>query len=566
MRLFTQLLSVAILPLAAISAADPLVRVRNGSYAGLHLPQFGQDLFLGIPYAQSTGGENRFRIPQALTETWNGTRDAKAYGHACPDADPADDALYGMSEDCLNINIVRPSGANDTKLPIMLWIHGGSYQQGTSGLPNYNLTWIVQRSVEIGYPIIGASINYRKGGWGNMYSIEIQGSGNTNLALRDMRKALAWVQENIEAFGGNPGSVTIWGESSGSFAVGQLLMTYGGRTDGLFHRSIQESGSAATAWYNGSDWYQPIYDKIVSSVNCSAAADTLACLRTIPYATLYPHLNSSTVGGPGFYPTVDGDIMPAYPTTLLHAGRFAHIPHLYGTNSDEGTDNAPADGTVNTAADLRHYLLHRTGFGFPPSAVDRLLALYPDDAASGIPLNTGATTFPELGAQYKRAAAIVGDAFYHAPRLDDARHYARGHADTYVYRFNTRAYVPNATTSENATYLDPAFLPPASKGVAHFAEVAFVFGDMERVGPWDEYRALSAAMGERWIRFAWTGRPEGEEEGVVWPRYGDGVGGGKAGANMVLQTGTQGGWYVEEDTYRLAGREYLTEWARRRHV
>ncbi|KAL1639144.1 hypothetical protein SLS58_008231 [Diplodia intermedia] len=515
MRLFTQVLSVAILPLAAISAADPLVRVRNGSYAGLHLPQFGQDLFLGIPYAQSTAGENRFRIPQALTETWNGTRDAKAYGHACPDADPDDDALYGMSEDCLNINVVRPSGSNDTKLPIMLWIHGGSYQQGTSGLPNYNLTWIVQRSVEIGYPIIGASINYRKGGWGNMYSIEIQG---------------------------------------------QLLMTYGGRTDGLFHRSIQESGSAATAWYNGSDWYQPIYNKIVDSVNCSAAADTLACLRTIPYATLYPHLNSSTVGGPGFYPTVDGDIMPAYPTTLLHAGRFAHIPHLYGTNSDEGTDNAPADGTVNTAADLRHYLLHRTGFAYPEPAVDRLLALYPDDAASGIPLDTGATTFAELGAQYKRAAAIVGDAFYHAPRLDDARHYARGHADTYVYRFNTRAYVPNATTTENATYLNPAFLPPAYKGVAHFAEVAFVFGDPERVGPWGEYRALSAAMGERWIRFAWTGRPEGE--GVAWPRYGDGT----AGANMVLQTGTQGGWYVEEDTYRLAGREYLTEWARRRHV
>ena len=84
-----------------------------------------------------------------------------------------------------------------------------------------------------------------------MYSREIQGTGQTNLSLRDMRKGLAWISENIGAFGGDKNTVTIWGESAGSFAVGQLLMSYGGRTDGLFHRSIQESGSAATAWYNG---------------------------------------------------------------------------------------------------------------------------------------------------------------------------------------------------------------------------------------------------------------------------------------------------------------------------
>jgi len=81
-------------------------------------------------------------------------------------------------------------------------------------------------------------------------------------------------------------------------------MSYGGRTDGLFHRSIQESGSAATAWYNGSDWYQPIYDKIVDQVNCSQAIDTLACLRTIDYEMLFPFMNSSAVTGPGWYPTV----------------------------------------------------------------------------------------------------------------------------------------------------------------------------------------------------------------------------------------------------------------------
>jgi carboxylesterase type B len=203
-----------------VASSGPVVTVLNGTYEGLYLPSFNQDVFLGIPYAQDTGGQNRFRIPQSLNETWNGTRAAKQYSHACPDFRPDQDAEFGMSENCLSINIVKPANCSgDEKLPVVMWIHGGSYQVGTSGLPYYNLTYIVERSVEIGKPIIATSINYRKGGWGMLYSIEIQGAGQTNLALRDMRKALAWIQENIGAFGGDKDSVTIWGESSGSFAV-----------------------------------------------------------------------------------------------------------------------------------------------------------------------------------------------------------------------------------------------------------------------------------------------------------------------------------------------------------
>ncbi|KAF2967191.1 hypothetical protein GQX73_g6362 [Xylaria multiplex] len=574
-----QLLISALLLAAGLGAAatEPVVRVLNGSYEGLHLPSFQQDVFLGIPYAQDTGGINRFRVPQSLDETWKGIREAKIYGPACPDQVEAD-GHFGMGEDCLSINIVRPSGSslnygNDEegktqpKLPVLLWIHGGSYQVGTSGLPNYNLTFLVQRSVDLGLPVLAASINYRKGGWGNMYSREIQGSGNTNLALRDMRKALAWIQENIGAFGGDASSVTIWGESAGSFAVGQLLLTYGGRTDGLFHRSIQESGSAASAWYNGSDWYQPIYDKIVDQANCTQAIDTLKCLRTLDYETIFPLLNASTVVGPGWYPTVDGDVIPAYPTELLQQGRFAQVPHLYGTNSDEGTDNAPV-GVVNTDADLYNYLLHDTGFGFPVSTIRRVMELYPDDPSQGIPLNTGAERFADKGYQYKRVAAIVGDVFYHAPRLDDARHYAKG-APTFVYRFNTRpidgyndiAYNGTAAGTGSGTGNMTIMLAPAYKGVAHFSEVAFVFANPGTVGPWPEYRALSAQMGQQWLRFARTGNPNGK--GLPrWPRYNE----SEKGLNLVLQTQAQGGSYIEEDTYRIEGREYLTKWARRRHV
>jgi carboxylesterase type B len=215
---------LAVWVFTTLALGDPTVKVRNGTYAGLHLPSFDQDIYLGIPFAQDTGGHNRFLLPQSLNETWNGTRSAKQYGNACPDNRPDQDATYGMSENCLSINIVKPANcADDEKLPVVVWIHGGSYQVGTSALPNYNLTYLVQRSVEIGKPIIAASINYRKGGWGMMYSREIQGSGNTNLALRDMRKGLAWVQENIGAFGGDKKNVTIWGESAGSFAVVSII-------------------------------------------------------------------------------------------------------------------------------------------------------------------------------------------------------------------------------------------------------------------------------------------------------------------------------------------------------
>jgi carboxylesterase type B len=453
---------------------------------------------------------------------------------------------------------VRPGGLSpdeSKKLPVAVWIHGGSYQVGTSALPNYNLTYLVQRSVEMGNPIIATSINYRKGGWGMLYSREIQGTGNANLALRDMRKGLAWVSENIGAFGGDKDSVTIWGESAGSFAVGQLLMSYGGRTDGLFHRSIQESGSAATAWYNGSDWYQPIYDNIVQKTNCSDVPDSLACLRTVPYQTLLPFMAEPSQG-PGWYPTVDGDVIPNFPTELLHSGRFAHVPHLYGSNTDEGTDNAPAGGVINTTQQLYDFVKGSTGFGFPDAVVSKILELYPDDPAQGIPLNTGEERFAAQGYQYKRIAAIMGDVFYHATRLDDARQYSK-HSPTYIYRFNTRPWQASASNASEGG------LAPAYKGVQHFSETQFVFANPAFYGPWPEYKALSDVMSAQWINFIACGDPNGE--GLPrWPMYSESA----KGANLVVQAKGRGqnGSYVEEDTWRLEGREFLSKWARRRHV
>ena len=216
-------------------------------------------------------------------------------------------------------------------------------------------------------------------------------------------------------------------------------------------------------------------------------------------------MDSSKVSGPGFYPTVDGDIMPNYPTELLHSGRFAHIPHLYGTNSDEGTDNAPDNDIINTDSDLYAFLLNSTGFNFPLSTVREIMRLYPDDPTVGIPLNTSTKRFAVHGYQYKRIAATLGDVFYHAPRLDDARYYAL-YSPTYIYRFNTQPFVNNT----NVTYTDlTGSLAPAYLGVEHFSEVAFVFGNPIFVGPWPEYRELSRQMSAQWINFIHGGDPNG---------------------------------------------------------
>lgn len=134
MKIVQHLPLLSLLPITTIStptntnpasSRSPTATVLNGTYSGLYLPYFDQDIFLGMPYAQDTGGQNRFRIPQALDTSWSGVRDATQYGPACPDISP-EDWTYGVGEDCLSINVVKPSGdvEEEEGLPVALWIHG----------------------------------------------------------------------------------------------------------------------------------------------------------------------------------------------------------------------------------------------------------------------------------------------------------------------------------------------------------------------------------------------------------------------------------------------------------
>ena len=176
--------------------------VRNGTYVGIHSESYNQDFFLGVPFAQPPVGSLRFRSPQPLNETWSALRDANAYSASCVGYGGDNLAYPSSSEDCLYLNIVRPSGYAEEKLPVAVWIHGGGYFMGSGIDQRYNLSRLVQQSVAIGKPIIGISINYRVSAWGFLSSQEVLQSGQTNLGLRDQHLALEWIQENIAAFGG----------------------------------------------------------------------------------------------------------------------------------------------------------------------------------------------------------------------------------------------------------------------------------------------------------------------------------------------------------------------------
>lgn len=146
-----------------------------------------------------------------------------------------------ISEDCLTLNVIRPTG-NHTNLPVLVWIFGGGLYAGSTYDPQYNLSGIVKVSQDMGQPIIAVDLNYRLGMWGFLQTPGLVAEGSSNAGLMDQRLALHWIQENIASFGGDPSRVVVWGESAGAQSIGYHLLGYDGRNDGLFRGAIMESG------------------------------------------------------------------------------------------------------------------------------------------------------------------------------------------------------------------------------------------------------------------------------------------------------------------------------------
>lgn len=314
--------------LLSSAAADnpPTAQTLNGTYAGVHSAQFDQDFFLGIPYLQAPVRDRRFHPADSLTSSWNETRDATSYAPSCVgyDATIAIDPK-NMDEDCLYLNVVRPSSATAaSNLPVAVFIHGGDFSGGSASEPRYNLSYIVDRSIQLGQPIVAVSFNYRLSAWGFLFSNQLRDTDATNIGLHDQRAALAWIQENIAGFGGDPAKVTIWGQGTGASSVGFQITAYAGRNDNLFRAAIMQSGNPVPEkGLNGTQYFQPLYDAIAQRVvpttsyalandmaandTCWDAVDRMACLRNVDFEQMNDAINATSARA--WFPVIDGDIV-----------------------------------------------------------------------------------------------------------------------------------------------------------------------------------------------------------------------------------------------------------------
>ncbi|EIN05235.1 alpha/beta-hydrolase [Punctularia strigosozonata HHB-11173 SS5] len=535
-RLLSTLTLLVGFGVAASPPSVPTVTVKNGTYTGLSLPSFRQELFLGMPYAQQPVPPGlRLRAPLSLNASWTGTRDASAYSPICVGYDvpgAEDDAGFELSEACLTINVVRPEGVEEgSDVPVVVWVYGGGFGNGGSADHRYNGTWIVQRSVEMGQPIIIVSFNYRATAFGFLWSKELAAEGVGNLGLLDQHIALRWVYENIRAFGGDPSKVTVMGESAGSISVSLQLLAYGATSTDLFRAVILESGTPTTWSYRTPEDYQPQFDAIVNATGCAGEADVVACLRAVPLEAYIAATNVTNM--PPWGPTVDGSFITGSVTAAIQSGKFIKVPMLLGANLDEGTSFGPSG--LNSESDVAVALATRYKH-LTNDSISTILGHYPNDPSIGCPYNTGDGVL-STGLQDKRALSIWGDIYMHAGRrlLSET---VSSTADVYSYHF---AQVPENGTMEI--------------GATHFEEVAYVFSN-----PLPTQNPLSTRPGDAelakfmtsyWVSFIHKLDPNqnGVDGAPVWPSYRD------AKKNMVFK---RQGSYVEDDSYRVEGIAFYT--------
>jgi para-nitrobenzyl esterase len=434
--------------------------------------------FLGLPYAAPPVGDLRWKAPQPPAK-WKGQRDATKFGAHCAQGHVFDDMIFqdsGESEDCLSLNVYAPADAKDkSKLPVMFWIHGGGYAGGGSSEPRHNGDFLPTKGVVL------VTINYRLGPFGFLATADLakEANGATgNYGLLDMVAALQWVKANIAKFGGDPGNVTIFGESAGSFAVSTLMASPAAQ--GLFHKAIGESGAA--------------FSDVLPTDNLDArekkdgawvdglGVKSLEELRALPTEKILAGVKAK--GREGFPPVIDGKLLTEPVPDTYAAGKQAHLPLLAGWNRDEGSFFGMRGMTTSQYKGMASGL-------FKERAAD-FLKLYPGDTDE----------------QALRAAIDYGsDAFiaFGTWKWIEA-HRKTGDSPVYRYHFELAAL--------------PSKYHPGTFAF-HSDDIEYVFGTLdtrpgETVRPED--RKLSEQMMGYWTNFAKTGDPNGP--GLPpWPKY-----------------------------------------------
>lgn len=472
-----------------VSQDPTLVRIDTGPVTGLRVGMGEEivDVYKGIPFAAPPVGERRWK-PPVPAEAWQDVRSCLRYGPACPQPKP----LIGanpthQSEDCLYLNVWAPGNRVEGGYPVMVWIHGGGFTTGAGSQSYYNGKALARRGVVV------VTANYRLGPFGFLALAELSKESPRNVSgnygLLDQIAALRWVQRNIGAFGGDPGRVTLFGESAGAVSVCWLLISPPAK--GLFHRAIAQSGTALGRIRHlrekryGQEPMEAVGRRILKRLGGGRAEDPVGFLRAVDADTLL-EASSAAQGlfgrGVKFGPVVDGRVAPEDPRVLFREGKQHRVPFMAGSNADEGTVFL-AQLPVKRKLAYR-FILRRLSRGH----LHELLEQFPAETHAAVP------------AALNRLVTVSA---FSGPARATARAMTRVTGKVFLYHF-TRV-MPNKAFEKY--------------GAFHGTEIPYAFGNVKKGGRYDDTDlGLAETMSAYWVQFATTGDPNCE--GLpAWPAY-----------------------------------------------
>jgi para-nitrobenzyl esterase len=458
---------------------DPTVELTSGQVSGSS--EGPLTVFRGIPYARPPVGTLRFGAPQP-PEPWTGVRPCVAFGPAA--AQSSIDVTYvpgfslwegidATSEDCLTVNVWTPGLTG--RRPVLVWIHGGAFLTGAGSQALYDGATLARRG-----EVVVVTANYRLGAFGFLGLDDERFAANAGLL--DQLAVLEWVTEHAAAFGGDPGNVTIFGESAGAVSVAALMAC--ARASGRFHRAVAQSGAGRRL--QPADQAVEMADRLLTRLGLDRTeAGQLFDLPTKKILSAQVAVSVDVRRddiGAGFQPWTDGDVLRSQPADGLAAGSAAGVPFLAGTNEHE----------MNLWRVLEPGLrsLDDTGLS---GRVQRLVG----DAAGDLVAAYRASR-PEAGPA-ELWQAIWSDREFRIPSLRVLDAQATRSANTFAYLFTWPSPAPGI-------------------GSCHGLELPFVFGTLDRkgadafAGSGPSAETLAATMQDTWLAFARTGDPG-------WPAY-----------------------------------------------
>ena len=471
-----------------VASAETEIRVAQGEMVGFKAPN-GAKVWLGVPFAAPPVGDLRWRAPRPAP-AWKGRREALTHGSRCLQLATGFDRDEGFepgeaigSEDCLTLDIYAPDAAGTEPLPVMFWIHGGGNVWGRSS--QFDGAMLAEQQ-----KVVVVAAQYRLGplGWFAHPALRedakngAPGDAAANFALLDLISGLEWVRDNIASVGGDPGLVTIFGESAGGRNVAALLASP--KAEGLFHRAIIQSGGMESVSLAVAEGTEGGAKNASADIAATLKAPSARALRATPGALLLQAYG----GGPGFFqiPQLirDGATLPEDgPERLLEDGGLHRVPVMIGTTRDEA----------------------KLFMAFDPRLVERRLWLFP---------------VPRDQEFYDAQAAFISR-FWRLTGVDLPAQAMRraGREAVFAYRFDW---------DDGGS----AFWTETSKllGAGHALELPFLFNDFSQLGSiaktlyqedtQREREALAIKMGRAWAQFAKTGVPGGQ--GLPdWPTYGE---------------------------------------------